>query len=353
MNRSGVTIAIMAGGTGGHIFPGIAVANELIQMGHKVVWLGAIGGMEERIVAEHNIPIKLLAIKGLRGKGIKGLITMPFKLLGAMHKAGKYFKKENVKAVISMGGYVAGPGGLAAKFKRIPLLVHEQNSKFGMTNRYLAKWAKKVLTGFDLKGLYNSQWVGNPVRQDMEKNTAHKKDTDKINIFIVGGSLGAMSLNTRIPELLNPLLSAEKISVKHQCGKNNYDETVANYQNNENVEVLEFINNMPEIYAWADFVIARAGALTIAEINACGLPAIFVPYPHAVDDHQTSNAQNIVDNNAGYIWQEKDPIENLKKDIDTLVKDKELRNSMAKNSQSLHKPQSALKVAQMCLEMIA
>jgi UDP-N-acetylglucosamine--N-acetylmuramyl-(pentapeptide) pyrophosphoryl-undecaprenol N-acetylglucosamine transferase len=353
MTQTGITIAIMAGGTGGHIFPGIAVANELIQRGHKVLWLGAVGGMEERIVTEHNIPIKLLAIKGLRGKGIKGLITMPFKLLGAMRKAGKYFKKENVNAVISMGGYVAGPGGLAAKFKGIPLLVHEQNSKFGMTNRYLAKWAKKVLTGFNLNGLYNSQWVGNPIRQDIEKNTPNKKETGIVNVFIVGGSLGAMSLNTRIPELLNPLLAAGKIAVKHQCGKNNYGKTLANYQDKENVEVLEFINNMPEIYAWADFVIARAGALTIAEINACGLPTIFVPYPHAVDDHQTSNAQNIVDNNAGYIWQEKDPIEKLKKDIDTLVNDNELRDSMAKNSQSLHKPQSALKVAEICLEMIA
>lgn len=353
MTNKSITIAIMAGGTGGHIFPGIAVANELIQMGHKVVWLGAVGGMEERIVTEHNIPIKLLAIKGLRGKGLKGLISMPFKLLGATRKAGKYFKNQNIKAVISMGGYVAGPGGLAAKFKKIPLLVHEQNSKFGMTNQYLAKWAKKVLTGFNLNGLYNSQWVGNPVRQEIEKCQSEKKESKTINVFIVGGSLGAMSLNTRIPELLNPLLSSAKIAVKHQCGKNNFEKTIGYYQGNQNVEVLEFIDNMPEIYAWADFIIARAGALTIAEINACGLPAIFVPYPHAVDDHQTSNAQNIVDNKAGYIWQEKDPIEKLRKNIDTLVNGKELRKSMAQNSQSLHKPQSALKVAKICLEMIA
>jgi len=353
MSETGMTIAIMAGGTGGHIFPGIAVANELSQMGHKVVWLGAVGGMEENIVKQHNIPLKLLAIKGLRGKGIKGLITLPFKLLNAMRKAGKYFKQENVQAVISMGGYVAGPGGLAAKLKGIPLLVHEQNSKFGMTNRYLAKWAKKVLTGFNLNGLYNSQWVGNPVRKNIEKVSPLNNDSDTVNVFIVGGSLGAMSLNTRIPELLNPLLSTGKIAIKHQCGKNNRDKTVSNYQNSKNVEVLEFINNMPEIYAWADFVIARAGALTIAEINACGLPAIFVPYPHAVDDHQTSNAQNIVDNKAGYIWQEQEPIENLQHNIEVLINDKEQRSAMAQNSKALHKPQSALKVAKICLEMIA
>ena len=353
MTHLPIKIAIMAGGTGGHIFPGIAVANELIKMGHKVVWLGAVGGMEERIVKEHKIPLKLLAIKGLRGKGVKGLITMPYKLITAMLKSGAYFKQEKIQGVISMGGYVAGPGGLAAKLKGIPLLVHEQNSKFGMTNRYLAKWAKKVLTGFNLKGQYNSQWVGNPVRQDIENISKVANKSNKVNVFIVGGSLGAMSLNTQIPKLLTPLLQDNEIAVKHQCGKNNFDSTAANYKNMDGVEVLEFINNMPQIYAWADFVIARAGALTIAEINASGLPAILVPYPYAVDDHQTSNAQSIVDNQAGYIWQEKDDVAHLKQYINTLINNKDKRKSMASNSKALHKPNSALKVAQICLEMVA
>ncbi len=346
-------IAIMAGGTGGHIFPGLAVADELIKKNVEVIWLGAIGGMEERLVKQQNIPIKLLSIKGLRGKGIKGLITLPFKLIRATWNAAKYFKVEKVDAVISMGGYVAGPGGLAAKLKNIPLLVHEQNSKFGMTNKYLSKWAKQVLTGFDLNGIHHSQWIGNPVREEIENGKKINHQNDRVNIFILGGSLGANSLNTKVPELLKPLLAADKISVKHQCGKNNLLKTTEHYDTNDQLEVFEFIDDMSAVYHWADFIIARAGALTIAEINAVGLAAIFVPYPYAVDDHQTENAKNIVNNHAGYIWQENQPIEKLHKLINNLATNKTLRQEMAENSKKLHKKNAARKVAELCLEMLA
>ncbi|MCF6287688.1 MAG: undecaprenyldiphospho-muramoylpentapeptide beta-N-acetylglucosaminyltransferase [Proteobacteria bacterium] len=343
-------VAIMAGGTGGHIFPGLAVAKELQNQGVEVVWLGAIGGMEEKIVTQNNIPIKLLSIKGLRGKGIKGLLTMPFKLFSATRDALKFFKQEQVNSVLSMGGYVAAPGGLAAKLTGLPLIVHEQNSKFGMTNKYLAKWAKKVLTGFNLSGLYHSQWLGNPVRADIEICQKIDNTSDKVHIFIIGGSLGAKSLNTIVPEILTNI---SNIAVKHQCGKNNLDKTTANYAQTNNVEVFEFIHDMCAMYAWADFVIARAGALTIAEINAVGLPAIFIPYPHAVDDHQTSNAQNVVASFAGYIWQEKQKKKELKTLIEDFVSNKTLRTEMAKNSQQLHKPHSAKKVARICMEQAA
>jgi UDP-N-acetylglucosamine--N-acetylmuramyl-(pentapeptide) pyrophosphoryl-undecaprenol N-acetylglucosamine transferase len=348
-------IAIMAGGTGGHIFPGLAVAEELKNKGIDVVWLGAIGGMEEDLVKRQNIDIKLLPIKGLRGKGVKGLITLPFKLFKASRLAAKYFTQEKVSAVISMGGYVAGPGGLAAKFKGIPLLVHEQNSKFGMTNKYLSKWAKKVLTGFNLNGLYKSQWVGNPVRKTIEncKKTINK--SSKVNVLIIGGSLGANSLNTIIPKLLQKHLQANDVAVIHQCGKNNSIKTFENYQssNEDDVQVHEFIDDMCEVYAWADFVIARAGALTIAEINAVGLPAIFIPYPYAVDDHQTSNANNIVNHYAGYIWQENQDENDLDEKISEMITKKTLREVMANNSQDLHQSNSALKVAEICLEIAA
>lgn len=348
-------IAIMAGGTGGHIFPGLAVANELMSKNIEVVWLGAVGGMEEELVSKHNIPLKLLAIKGLRGKGLKGLISMPLKLFNATRKAAKFFKQEKVNAVISMGGYAAGPGGIAAKLKRIPLLVHEQNSKFGLTNKYLSKWAKKILTGFDLKNLYGSQWVGNPVREEIENCKKIINNTNKVNVLIIGGSLGASSLNNIIPKLLKDFTNTNKISILHQCGKNNSIKTFENYQNtNENiVEIHEFINNMSKAYGWADFVIARAGALTIAEINAVGLPAIFVPYPHAVDDHQTSNAQNIVSHNAGYIWQENQEQNILLQLISDLIGNECLRNEMSLNSKKLHKKHSAQKVAEICQGMIA
>ena len=353
--KTSIKVAIMAGGTGGHIFPGLAVARELIKKDVEVVWLGAVGGMEEDLVKQNNIPLKLLTIKGLRGKGIKGLMTMPFKLFNATRHAAKYFKQEKVDAVISMGGYVAGPGGLAAKFKGLPLLVHEQNSKFGMTNKYLSKWASKVLTGFDLNKIYGSKWVGNPVREEIENTVKEAKQSNNINVLIIGGSLGANSLNTIVPKLLKGHLQSAKISVLHQCGKNNSTKTFKNYQetNQDNVEVHEFINNMSQAYGWADFVIARAGALTIAEINAVGLPAIFVPYPYAVDDHQTSNAKNIVDHFAGYIWQESQDEKKLSKMISELIENNNLRDEMAVNSKSLHKTNSALTVAEICLEMVA
>ena len=352
MSTCKTKVAIMAGGTGGHIFPGLAVAKQLQNINTDVVWLGAIGGMEETLVKQHNIPIKLLSIKGLRGKGLKGIITLPFKLFSASRASAKYFKQENVSAVISMGGYVAGPGGLAAMFKRIPLLVHEQNSQFGMTNKYLSKWAKKVLTGFNLKGLYGSQWVGNPVRKEIEDCLKVENQTQLVNVLVIGGSLGANSLNTRLPKILKPLLDSDSISVKHQCGKNNQETTKKTYNTQNNIEIHEFIHEMNKAYAWADLVIARAGALTIAEINAVGLPAIFVPYPYAVDDHQTSNAKNIVDNKAGFIWQEKQDINILTQHINNLVNNKETRNNMAKNSKQLHKQNSAEIVAKICLEMI-
>ncbi len=355
MKVANFKVAIMAGGTGGHIFPGLAVANELLKKDIKVVWLGAVGGMEEDLVKQHNIPLKLLAIKGIRGKGIKGMLTMPFKLINATRHAAQYFKQEKVNAVISMGGYVAGPGGLAAKFKGIPLLVHEQNSKFGMTNKYLSKWANKVLTGFDLKKVYGSQWVGNPVREEIENSVKSINQSDKTRVLIIGGSLGANSLNTIIPELLKESIQNKQISVLHQCGKNNRNKTLENYQQVKqgDVRIHEFINNMSSAYGWADFVIARAGALTIAEINAMGLPAIFVPYPYAVDDHQTSNAMSVVNHFAGYVWQENQDKNDLSEMITDLIENTELRTEMAVNSKALHKPHSALTVAKICLEMAA
>ena len=345
-------IAIMAGGTGGHIFPGIAVAKELIKHNVEIIWLGAVGGMEEKLVKQHDIPLYLLSIKGLRGKGIKGLLSMPIKLVKATYNARQIFKKEKINAVLSMGGYVAGPGGLAAKLAGIPLIVHEQNSRFGMTNKYLSKWAKITLTGFNLTQLNGTQWVGNPVRTNIESNERDERNTHKkINIFILGGSLGANSLNTRVPELLNPLLQENKISVTHQCGKNNFKKTKQHYQTSKDLKVAEFIDDINTVYNWADFIIARAGALTIAEINAVGIAAILVPYPHAVDDHQTSNAQNIVDNKAGYIWQETQDISLLVDYIFELVENKNSRQQMADNSKKLHKPNAATKVAKICMEL--
>lgn len=346
-------IAIMAGGTGGHIFPGIAVAKELQKRGVEIVWLGSVGGMEENIVKKQGIQIELLAIKGFRGKGFKGLLTMPFKLMAATWHAMKFLRIQKVSLVISMGGFVAAPGGLAAFLKRIPLVVHEQNSKFGMTNRYLSKWAKLVLTGFNLNQIYKSRWVGNPVRLEIEECVREKNITEKINILIVGGSLGARSLNTRIPEILNPYLQKGKITVNHQCGRNNHEITKSHYRESNDLRIVEFIENMCAAYQKADFIIARAGALTVAEINAVGLPAVFIPFPYAVDDHQTSNAMYAVKNKAAYIWQESESEVLLQEKIGELISNQELRNQMAECSGKLHKTNCASVIAGYCMEIAA
>lgn len=350
-------VAIMAGGTGGHIFPGLAVAKELQKQNVEVIWIGAKGGMEENLVKKNDLPIFLLEIQGLRGKGFFGLLKLPFRLFKATYNAMRIFKQEKVNSVLSMGGYVAGPGGLAAKIKKIPLVVHEQNSLFGMTNKYLSKWSTATLTGFNLNQLYNSRHVGNPVREDIENlNTTTKKIeqvTEKnTNILVLGGSLGALSMNQKLPPIFAQLAQNHSISVLHQCGKNKLDDTQVHYQNFKSATVKEFITDMAQAYAEADLVIARAGALTIAEINAVGLPAIFIPYPYAVDDHQTTNAMHLVNNKAALIWQESESEEKLAKQIETLLGNTDELKSMAEQSKSLHIPNAAKTVANICLEVI-
>ncbi len=300
-----MNFAIMAGGTGGHIFPGIAVAKSLQKKGHRIFWLGAVGGMEERIVKQHGIQLTLLPIKPLRGRGLVGMLTMPFRLLKGIWQARRFFKANQIDAAISMGGYVAAPGGFAASLCPTKLIVHEQNSVFGMTNKSLAKRADLVLTGFDLDGQLNSQWVGNPVRDSIEKIEKKFNRTSPINVLVLGGSLGAQSLNTLIPNSLATWIDKGVIKIKHQCGKGKLQATKAAYgQLAFDVEIKEFIQNMAAAYQWADLCICRAGALTIAEISVVGIPTVFVPYPYAVDDHQTHNAMSLVKKDAALMWQE-------------------------------------------------
>jgi UDP-N-acetylglucosamine--N-acetylmuramyl-(pentapeptide) pyrophosphoryl-undecaprenol N-acetylglucosamine transferase len=300
-----MNFAIMAGGTGGHIFPGIAVAKSLQKKGHKIFWLGAKGGMEERIVKQHGIQLTLLAIKPLRGKGLIGMVTMPFRLLKGIWQARQFFNDNQIDAAISMGGYVAAPGGFAASLCKTKLIVHEQNSVFGLTNKNLAKRANLVMTGFDLSGQYGAQWVGNPVRDSIEMINKHSDRTEPLNVLVLGGSLGAQSLNAMVPECLSDWIESGVVKIKHQCGRDKLRATQAAYGNMSfQIDIQEFIQNMAAVYQWADICICRAGALTIAEISTVGIPTIFVPYPHAVDDHQTQNALSLVNKGAALMWQE-------------------------------------------------
>lgn len=348
-----MNFAIMAGGTGGHIFPGIAVAKSLQKRGHKIFWLGAKGGMEERIVKQHGIQLTLLAIKPLRGKGLLGMLTMPFRLLKGIWQARRFFKANQIDAAISMGGYVAAPGGFATALCQTKLIVHEQNSVFGMTNKNLAKRASLVMTGFDLSDQYNSHWVGNPVRDSIERIEKRFDRKEPLNVLILGGSLGAKTLNSVVPACLGQWIEKGAVKVKHQCGKGKLIDTKAAYGPLAlQVEIQEFIQNMAEAYQWADMCICRAGALTIAEISSVGISTVFVPYPHAVDDHQTQNALSLVNKNAALMWQESDDQNQLIEQFTYLLK-AENRVIMQAALKNVRKSKVSDQIADLCEQVVA
>lgn len=304
-------VMMMAAGTGGHVFPALAVAQELQQQGVEVSWLATPSGMENRLLKNHQIPIYQIDIQGVRGNGIFRKLQAPFKILKATLSAMRYMKRLNVDAVAGFGGYVAGPGGLAARILGIPVIIHEQNAVAGFTNTQLARVAKTVCQAFPKTFPENHKIVttGNPVRKEISailspawRYQEREKANQPIRILIVGGSLGAQALNERVPEALKQL--DVPLSVYHQCGQNHPDSTRARYADAPDhlqVEVQPFIENMAEAYANADLVICRAGALTVTEIATAGVAAVFVPLPSAVDDHQTANAKFLADINAAKI----------------------------------------------------
>lgn len=306
------TFLIMAGGTGGHVFPALATAKGLMARNDRVVWLGSVGGMEEKVVASEGIEFHGISVKGIRGKGKLTKLFAPIKLLNAVYQAIKVLLKVKPDAVLGMGGFASGPGGLAAKLLGKPLLIHEQNAAAGMTNRLLARIADSVMSAFPnafkAASVNNRlKLTGNPIREDLcELYYRPGKDTDRgdsepLRILILGGSLGAASLNDTVPQAIALLGENIKPEVWHQTGKNKLADVAKVYKEASiKANVSEFITDMAEAYRWADFVICRAGALTISELCVSGLGAILVPYPYAVDDHQTLNAQFMV--NAGAAW---------------------------------------------------
>lgn len=294
-------VMMMAAGTGGHVFPALAVAKELEQQGIKVSWLATPAGMENRLLKNHNIPIYQIDIQGVRGNGVVRKLAAPFKILKATLSAMKYMRQLKVDAVAGFGGYVAGPGGLAARMLGIPVIIHEQNAVAGFTNTQLSRIAKKVCQAFPNTFPAQDKIVttGNPVRKEITeifnpswRYQEREKAGQPLRILIVGGSLGAQALNERVPEALKQL--NVPLNVYHQCGQNHADATRARYADAPatlNVEVQPFIEDMAQAYSDADLIICRAGALTVTEIATAGVAAIFVPLPSAVDDHQTANAR--------------------------------------------------------------
>ncbi len=301
-------IVIMAGGTGGHLFPALAVADELRSQGAEVVWMGTHSGLESKVVPEAGIDIEWVTVSGLRGKGVISLLAAPFKLIVACYQSLHILMRHRPMVVLGMGGFVAGPGGLMSWLLRKPLLIHEQNAVAGMTNRFLARLATKVMTAFP-DVLPGAECVGNPVRReiiglsDPEKRFATRQGP--LRLLVVGGSLGAAVFNEVVPAALAELGEKQRdggvsLKVWHQAGARNLEDTRAQYRKmGVDGRIVDFIGDMAAAYEWADVVLCRAGALTVSELAVAGVASILVPYPYAVDDHQTRNAEYLVSAGGG------------------------------------------------------
>lgn len=300
-------ILVMAGGTGGHVYPALAVAESLIGSGWPVVWLGTRAGLEARVVPAHGIPIEWVDVGGLRGKGLAALAAAPLRLARAFMQSVAVMRRHRPRAVLGMGGYVSGPGGVAAWLFRRPLVIHEQNAVGGTTNRLLARFARRVLTGFP--GVLAGECIGNPVRPEIAALPApaarmHGR-AGPLRILVLGGSQGARALNAVVPFAIALLPADQRPEVRHQCGEKLLDEARAAWEAADvRVDPVAFIDDVAAAYAWADVVLCRAGALTVAELAAAGVASVLVPLPSAVDDHQTANARYLVDAGAGELLPE-------------------------------------------------
>jgi UDP-N-acetylglucosamine--N-acetylmuramyl-(pentapeptide) pyrophosphoryl-undecaprenol N-acetylglucosamine transferase len=289
------SIVIMAGGTGGHIFPGLAVAEYLRLEGWRVFWLGNPAGMEYNIIQQRDIPFEEVTFGGLRGKGLLTKLKLPLHLIRASIQSIKIIQRIKPNVLLGMGGYITFPAGLMARIMGYPLVLHEQNSIAGLANKVLARFATKSLCAFP-EALSQAEWVGNPLRADMleipEPEVRFNERTGPLQILVVGGSLGAQALNDIVPQALALIDVSQRPKIIHQSGKKNLEALQANYVSaSVDAEVVPFIDNMAQAYAKADLVICRSGAMTIAELAACGVASYLVPFPYAVDDHQTKNAE--------------------------------------------------------------
>lgn len=355
-------VLILAGGTGGHIFPGLAVADVLRARQVPVAWLGSAGGLESRLVPEAGVAFEGIPVSGLRGKGATAWLAAPWRLARAIVAAFARVRAMRPRAAISFGGFAAGPGGLAARLLGVPLLVHEQNRVPGLTNRILARMARRVVVGFrDAFGPgTDSAHLGNPVRaaiaaiESPERRLGDRPREEPVRLLVLGGSQGARALNRALPEALAAIAAADAapaVAVRHQAGRALLDEARAAYRDaGIEADVQPFIADMAEAYAWADLVVCRAGALTLAELCAAGVGAVLVPYPHAVDDHQTRNAEAMVERGAAVLLPESPQLADaLANAIGRLARSPALRLDMARAARHLARPDAAERIADAAL----
>ena len=349
------TLMVMAGGTGGHVYPAMAVADYLQQHGWNIVWLCTQGGMENRLIEHKDYQKAMITMHGVRGKGLKGWLMLPVKLLNAFLQAYFVMKQHQPNVVLGMGGFAAFPGGVVAWLMRKPLVIHEQNSVAGLTNKTLSHIAKKTLAAFPAAFGDEAILVGNPVRADITEIVAPDtrvsiKDSP-LKLLVVGGSLGAQVLNEVIPKALAKITLEHRPVVVHQAGEKHIAALQANYQAaNVTADTRAFINDMAAMYAWADVVFCRAGALTVAELSAAGVASVLVPFPFAVDDHQTGNARYLSDAGAAILVRQTELT--VTKVVEILKSlDREKCLNMAIKARKLGKPKATVAVATICMEL--
>lgn len=351
-------ILIMAGGTGGHVFPALAVAQELRRRGAEVSWLGTRAGIEAELVPQAGIAIDYISVAGLRGKGALSWLLAPVRLVRALWQALGVVRRRAPAAVLGLGGFASGPGGLATWLTARPLLIHEQNAVAGLTNRLLSRMARVVMQAFPAT-FGAAVTTGNPVRdaiaQMPEPAQRYAGRNDALRLLVIGGSLGAAALNETLPQALALLPAARRPQIRHQSGKRHLETLRGHYRDaGVEAELVSFIDDMAEAYGWADLVLCRAGALTVSELAAAGVPAILVPYPYAVDDHQTRNASYLVQAGAALLLPQdqmtpQQLAELLQPFIDDADDGRVRLQTMAVAARQLARPDATALVADACL----
>ncbi len=357
--RAGGPILVMAGGTGGHVYPALAIAKALEARTVDVVWLGTRRGIEARVVPDAGIPIEWVTVRGLRRKTALALAAAPFQLGLALLQSLRVMRRHRPAAVLGMGGFASGPGGVAAWLARRPLIIHEQNAVAGLTNRLLARFAREVLQAFpgSFPERARARTVGNPVREDIgrieDPATRFASRRGPLRLLVLGGSQGSLVLNCRVPAALGRLPEARRPVVRHQTGSRTAETARERYaRHGVQAELSEFIEDMAGAYAWADLVICRAGALTVAELAAAGLPSILVPFAAAVDDHQTANAGPLLSAGAAVVVQERDLSEEaLQELLESWLASRDALRERAIAARRLAKPRAVAEITDLCLEV--
>ena len=352
-------IMIMAGGTGGHVFPGLAVAEEIRSRSGSVVWMGTRKGLEARLVPDAGIEVEWISVSGLRGRGVFAWLVAPFRLALAFLQAFVAVRRRQPAAVLGLGGFVSGPGGIAAWLSGRPLLIHEQNAVAGTTNRILARFARRVFQAFpnSFPSGVRAELIGNPVRREIlnlpeSSKRAEARAGAPLRVLILGGSQGAAVLNQRVPVALAALPERLRLEIWHQAGRGLEDARDAYAKCGVKARLDAFVDDMANAYGWADLVICRAGALTIAELAAAGLGAILVPYPYAIDDHQTRNADSFASRGAGVVIPEDEfTSERLARELTRLLEDRSFLAQFRESARAQALPDATKDLADICFEL--